>query len=225
MFDVVLYYCYTAIEEPETFRAEQEKLCSSLNLTGRCLVATEGINGTLAGDSRLGNLNQYVEIMKRDPRFASVDWKTSASEITPFPDLSVRLVNEIVGYGKECRGADPRTGAGTHLSPTEFHTAVQSMGDSADGSTVLLDVRNAFENEIGHFEGSTAIPMRVTSEFPTWVKSNLPALQGKKVNCFQFPRLDICIQYCLNDVFVAVFCRFLCTARVGCDARRLLLSF
>ena len=48
-YPVILFYKYVAIGNPEVFAAEQRALCSSLELKGRILIASEGINGTLAG--------------------------------------------------------------------------------------------------------------------------------------------------------------------------------
>ena len=46
-YSVLLYYCYTHIENPDAFREEHHLLCLSLNLLGRIIVAEEGLNGTV----------------------------------------------------------------------------------------------------------------------------------------------------------------------------------
>jgi predicted sulfurtransferase len=51
MFDIVLFYKYCSIADPDAVIAFLEHLCGpkGLGLTGRVLVAHEGINGTLGG--------------------------------------------------------------------------------------------------------------------------------------------------------------------------------
>lgn len=44
-YNVLLYYKYTTIDDPETFAAEHLAFCKANNLKGRILVSTEGING------------------------------------------------------------------------------------------------------------------------------------------------------------------------------------
>ena len=46
-YRVLLYYKYTTIEDPETFATEHLDFCKDLELKGRILVSTEGINGTV----------------------------------------------------------------------------------------------------------------------------------------------------------------------------------
>ena len=46
---VLLYYCYSEIEEPEVFREQHHQLCLELDLRGRIIIASEGLNGTVSG--------------------------------------------------------------------------------------------------------------------------------------------------------------------------------
>ena len=185
---VVLYYSYCNVGDAttvESLRKAQKELCSSLGLFGRILIASEGINGTLSAPDVDGAVDCYIRQMKADPRFASIDWKTSFAAMCPFPDLSVRVVNEIVGYGAEMRNVDV-TRAGRHLSPEDFHRA---MGEAlkkkeVDGKcddTIIVDIRNNFEHSIGRFAGAVNPNMRITSDFKPWVDNHLEELQGKKV--------------------------------------------
>ena len=46
---ILLYYCYSKIENPEAFRKQHHFYCIENNLRGRIIIAEEGINGTIAG--------------------------------------------------------------------------------------------------------------------------------------------------------------------------------
>jgi predicted sulfurtransferase len=142
------------------------------------------VNGTLACLASAGGdaVAEYCAALAHDPRFADVDWKTSTSSVPPFPDLSVRVAKEIVGYGRALAGVDPRNGgAGTHLAPEAFHAAVAAAAADPRQDTVLLDVRNAFEHAIGRFDGAQDLGMRVTSDFAPWVQAHAASLAGKRV--------------------------------------------
>ena len=91
---VILFYKYVSIADPVEFASAQRTLCSSLGLKGRVLIASEGINGTLAGPADA--VNQYVATLKTDERFADLDFKVSAGDTTTFPKLVVKVRREIV---------------------------------------------------------------------------------------------------------------------------------
>ena len=61
-------------------------LCSSLELKGRILIASEGINGTLAGPVEA--VNRYVALLKTDARFSDIEIKISAGTLGHFPSSS-----------------------------------------------------------------------------------------------------------------------------------------
>lgn len=77
-YQVLLYYNYVHIEDPETFAAEHLKYCKELGLKGRILVAEEGINGTVSGT--IEQTNAYMEHMHADPRFEDMVFKVDAHD-------------------------------------------------------------------------------------------------------------------------------------------------
>ena len=167
---VVLYYQYVSISDVSEFAEQQLKICEQYELTGRVRVAEEGINGTLSGTQ--DQIQAYIDWMSADDRFATVDWKTSWSKDLPFRDLLVRIVTEIVSLEEDC---DPSFG-GTHLTPVEFHQVVEKEKQD----TVVIDVRNTYEYNIGHFQDALNPETRRFGEFPKWVRQHREALQEKK---------------------------------------------
>ncbi|OWK01090.1 hypothetical protein Celaphus_00018453, partial [Cervus elaphus hippelaphus] len=65
--EVLLYYCYCDLKDPDWVCAWQTALCQHLHLTGKVRIATEGINGTVGG-SRLAT-RLYVSAMLSCPLF------------------------------------------------------------------------------------------------------------------------------------------------------------
>ncbi|TMW59402.1 hypothetical protein Poli38472_004471 [Pythium oligandrum] len=178
LFTVVLYYKYVRIAETEeqltAFVQEHEALCASLELTGRVRIALEGINGTLGGTD--ANIHAYVRHMQQSTLFQDVDWKLSASSVSPFPELQVRRVQEIVALVLPDEQCDPSNG-GVHLTPEEFH---QEQENCAPEDYALIDVRNDYEYNIGHFQGAMNPKTRCFRNFPEWVRTELPVLQEKQ---------------------------------------------
>ena len=213
------YFCpseYPLIHEHQHFYEEkllefQREQCRRLGFKGRVLLAPEGINGTLSA-SRLDDLNDYIDSMElfelvRDcgvPNhedtatmehnlFRGIDWKTSTVDkgiLEPFPDLKISAVKEIINSGGVVSVDDLRDG-GKHLSPADFHQAI-----SDDPNAVLIDVRNTFEYDIGHFinpntQEDAINPETVTfSSFDaTFCARKADELKGKK-----------CYMYCTGGV-------------------------
>lgn len=166
---VILFYKYVAIADPTAFAEQQRALCSTLRLKGRILIATEGINGTLAGPA--DEVNQYISALHVDPRFRDVQMKVSSGDADTFPKLVVKVRPEIVTLG-----AGPLTPEQhKQLSPAEWKRMMEE-----DPDVVLLDVRNSFESAAGRFEGAVVCEIEHFRELPAYV-AQLEPLKEKKV--------------------------------------------
>jgi UPF0176 protein len=166
---VLLFYLYDAISDPVALGAAQERLGAALRLSGRVRVAAEGINGTVSGERAA--LEEYCAATRAQLGLAPgrvVDWKCSPSplEQDPFQGFSVRVVSDLVGGGPQL--AYSAQEAGTHVDPLEFHALLAAR----PGNNVLLvDVRNAYEYQVGHFVGAVDPGTRKFSEFEPWIRS------------------------------------------------------
>ena len=71
--NVLLYYCYTKIDNTEEYLQNHKNFCEKYNLTGRIIIATEGLNGTVSGTEK--DCLEYINFVKSDSRFDKVDFK------------------------------------------------------------------------------------------------------------------------------------------------------
>ncbi|NWR76835.1 TSTD2 protein, partial [Centropus unirufus] len=174
--EVLLYYCYCEVKDPEKLCAWQKALCQHLHLTGKVRVASEGINGTVGGSKAAVSL--YIEVMLSQPLFKDIlcreDFKSSAGGAHCFPDLRVGVFKEIVPMG-----IDPKI-----VSYKETGKEVEqylSQASQGQSDTILLDCRNFYESKIGHFQGCLAPDIRKFSYFPSYVDENLELFKDKRV--------------------------------------------
>ena len=169
-----------------------KQTCEHLDLRGRILFASEGINGTLSG-ANSDKLDEFITKMeqyqyKGEYVFSEIDWKWSEVEANTksFPDLHISIVKEVVNSGNVIDATEINEYGGKHLSPKEFHDTI-ARGSSDSKELVLIDVRNTYEYAIGHFEtptGGKAInPAMITfSTFDsTFCAKNVEYLKDKKV--------------------------------------------
>ena len=171
-YRVLLYYNYTKIENPEQFAKEHLALCKSLGLQGRILVAEEGINGTASGT--IEATQQYMDWMHNDERFKDTWFKIDESEGHAFRKMFVRPRKELVALNLE-EDVDPLRLTGEYLDPKAFKEAL------LDEDTIVLDARNDYEYDLGHFRGAIRPDIRNFRELPEWIRENKEKFMDKKV--------------------------------------------
>lgn len=190
-YEVLLYYRYFPIEDPEAYVAEHRALCEDLGLWGRILVASEGINGTLSGLAE--NTRRYQEFMRNQPGTHDMAFKVDPADGHVFNKLSIKARAEIVTLGlPEEEDLDPNRITGRYLSPKEFYEAMQ------DPQAVILDARNDYESEVGKFRNAICPEVEHFRDFPEWIRQHRSLLEGKRI-----------LTYCTGGIRCEKFSGFL----------------
>lgn len=169
---VLLYYCYSKIENPEEFREEHHRLCLDLDLRGRIIVAKEGLNGTVSGSQE--SCEKYMKAILEDPRFAATEFKVDVSDTAAFEKLHVRVKPEIVHSSLD--HIDPTKRTGGYIEPNEFRDILKRKEED----TVILDVRSNYEHSIGKFKNAVTLDIENFRDFPEKIKE-LEKYKGKKI--------------------------------------------
>ncbi|QUG39970.1 rhodanese-related sulfurtransferase [Psychrobacillus sp. INOP01] len=171
-YRVLLYYKYVPIVDPVTFAQEHLAACKEIGLKGRILVSDEGINGTCSGT--IEQTDAYMNMMKADERFADMVYKIDEAEGHAFKKMHVRPKKEIVYLGL-ADDINPNELTGQYLSPKEFFEQMQAE------DTVVIDARNDYEFDLGHFRGAIRPEIRNFRDLPDWMIENKEMFEGKKV--------------------------------------------
>lgn len=171
-YQVLLYYKFVPIEDPEEFANEHLRYCKELGLKGRILVAEEGINGTVSGT--IEQTETYMNMMHEDPRFSDMTFKIDQENQHAFKKMHVRPRPELVTLRLD-DAVSPMEKTGTFLNPQEFHEAMD------DENAVILDTRNDYEFDLGHFRGAVNPDIDSFRDFPEWIRNHKDELKGKKV--------------------------------------------
>jgi UPF0176 protein len=173
-FVVAALYHFADFARFEAFKPELESVCAKADLTGTLLLASEGINGTVAG-SRDG-IDALVSFLKAQSEFENLEYKESYAHESPFNRMKVRLKKEIVTMGVP--GTDPKKIVGTYVEPKDWNELI------GDPDTVVIDTRNDYEASIGTFENAVNPHTTAFRDFPDWVRRHDNELKGKKVAMF-----------------------------------------
>ena len=174
MGKIVLYYKYIDIEHPKRIMKWQQKICQELQLRGRILIAHEGINGTVGGTQK--NIERYIEIMRKNPLFADVDFKESPGDADCFPRLQVTVKDEVVRLGLDPQHLVASAG-GELLDPQQAHELMNQKPDDL----VILDARNTIEWKIGRFTHAITPDIDHFRELPNYIDNNLEQFKDKQV--------------------------------------------
>lgn len=171
-YRVLLFYKYVKIEDPETVVAEHLKACKEIGLKGRIFIGSEGINGTCSGT--VEQTDAYVEMMNNSEYFKDVIYKIDIEDDHVFQKMHVRVRDQIVNLSLE-DDVDSTELTGNYLKPAEFLEKMQ------EENTVILDARNDYEFDVGHFRGAIRPDIRTFRELPQWVRDNKELFEGKQV--------------------------------------------
>lgn len=198
---ILLYYHYATIEDPEAFATEHLQTCKDIDLMGRIIVAHEGINGTVSGT--VEQTNAYMDMMKNHPLFEGIVFKIDEAEGHAFKRMRVRPRPELVNLGLE-EDINPHESTGRYLSPSEFMEEMQRE------DTVVLDVRNTYEYDVGHFRGAIRPEVENFRDTPAWVRANKEIFEGKRV-----------LTYCTGGIRCEKFSGWLKAEGIGEDVGQL----
>jgi UPF0176 protein len=144
---VILFYKYVHVSDPLILADKIRNAALLHSLTGRVIVAEEGLNGTLEGDEN--QVSAFRDFILSDERFHDMHIKESAGNGESFPKLTVKVKKEIVSTGFSKEEADPTVRTGTRLSPEDLRAWYESGKEFT-----VIDMRNNYEFASGHFRNS-----------------------------------------------------------------------
>lgn len=137
-YQILLYYKYVPISDPEALKTAQRELCEELGLKGRIIVAKEGINGTVGGSVEA--TEAYIQRMTSNPLFTNIHWKKSFGPSDTFPRLTIKVREEIVTTKITDVELDPTKETATHLKPEELYSWYRE-----GRSFKVIDMRNSMK--------------------------------------------------------------------------------
>jgi len=149
-WQVLLFYYYTPIVNTQKFKVKHEEFCISKNLTGRIIIASEGLNGTISGPKE--DCDEYKDFIKNDGRFQNIRYKIDKCSKHLFPKMSIKIKNNLININRD--DLDPNVKTGVHLSPLEFRDKMKS------DDSIVVDMRSTYEHHIGKFKDAITFDIK-----------------------------------------------------------------
>ncbi|GIV34851.1 MAG: hypothetical protein KatS3mg031_2386 [Chitinophagales bacterium] len=142
----VSFYKYARIPDPQAFRDWLFLQWSALGVLGRVYVATEGINAQISIPEK--NKEQFKQLLDSVSFLQTIRLNFAVDDNgKSFFKLKIKVRSKILADGLDDKTFDV-TNVGRYLNAEEFNRLTD------DPETILIDMRNHYESEVGHFENA-----------------------------------------------------------------------
>lgn len=196
---VVIAALYHFARLPDYRKLQQPllRLCASKGVKGTLLLASEGINGTIAGTR--SSIDAVLDFLRTNDRLAGLEHKESYTQDMPFYRMKVKLKKEIVTMGVP--DTDPEKIVGTYLDARQWNELI------SDPDVLVIDTRNDYEVDIGKFKNAVSPETQTFREFPDYVKRELADQKDRKIAmyCTGGIRCEKSTSYLKSQGFKEVF--------------------
>lgn len=169
----VSFYKYIILENPQQFRDSLFITLSELNCLGRIYVSREGINAQMSIPVQYKE--QFIQALASISEIHDVPLKWAVEDDgKSFYKLTIKVRPKLVADGL-ADGSFDVTNVGTHLTALEFHNAINQP------DTLVVDMRNHYESEIGRFENAVCADSDTFAEGIVKVTEVLKDQKDKKI--------------------------------------------
>ena len=146
----ISFYCYFKIEEPDLFRNELYRQLKELRVLGRIYVASEGINAQISLPTE--NLDAFKNYLDSIEPLNGLRLNIAVDDDgKSFYVLDIKVRNKIVADGINDPAFD-MANRGRYVNAEQFNQLTNNK------ETIVIDMRNHYEFEVGHFENAIEIP-------------------------------------------------------------------
>ena len=172
-FTIVTFYQFKKFKDIENVKQNLKKFCFLNKIRGTIILAEEGINGTIAGLK--SSVKEFKnKLSELDLNEAQI--KESSYEFMPFSRMKIKIKKEIVTF--DGKNYDVEKNKAQYLNSDEWNKLI------TDKETLIIDVRNNFEFEMGTFRNSINPKTKSFSEFKKFIKSSLSKYKKKNIALF-----------------------------------------
>lgn len=140
------FYAYAKLSNPQEFRDHLFTAWSSMDVLGRIYVAREGINAQCSVPAN--HFHEFKAHLNSIPCLTDIRLNIAVEhDSKSFLKLTIKVRDKIVADGLNDDTFDA-SDKGIHLKAKEFNRLME------DPATIVIDMRNHYESEVGHFVGA-----------------------------------------------------------------------
>ena len=195
----ISFYRYFPVEDPASFRNQLYIDIGALEVYGRIYLAHEGINAQISVPT--SNLDALRQLLDAVPGLQDLRLNIAVDDDgKSFYVLDIKVRNKIVADGIDDPGFD-MSRKGKYVNAEDFNRLTE------DPDTIVIDMRNHYEYEVGHFERAIEIPSDTFREQLPMAADMMAADAGKNIimYCTGGIRCEKASAYMLHRGFKNVF--------------------
>lgn len=195
----ISFYCYFKIENPGTFRDQLYRDFSAIGVLGRIYIASEGINAQISVPTE--NFEKFKTILYAVEPLNGLRLNIAVDDDgKSFYVLDIKVREKIVADGINDPAFD-MANKGKYLNAEQFNKLTD------DPETIVIDMRNHYEYEVGHFENAIEIPSDTFREQLPMAADMMQANMDKNIimYCTGGIRCEKASAYMLHKGFKNVF--------------------
>ena len=160
MFTISGFYKFKKINFLKKYKTYLENEISNTSIRGSIIISSEGINGSLAGNSK--DISKILKLLKKEFKFTEFDSSNiSTSRFQPFHKAKVKVKKEVVPLGLKINSASKRRNR--YLSGKSWNKLIIKK------ETLLIDVRKPFEYSVGTFKNAMNPNIQNFRDFPKFL--------------------------------------------------------
>lgn len=157
---VLAFYHIVDIENPKREVKQWLRFGKYLDMRSRIYLSEDGINGQMSIAEEDAEI--FMDWVKADDRFKEIDFKIHYASEHVFPKLTIKYREQLVALGFKVDYSKK----GEYLTPEEWKEKL----DQRSKDTLVVDVRNDYEWDVGHFDGAERPDLKTFREFPDYAK-------------------------------------------------------
>ena len=160
MFTISGFYKFKRINFLKKHKTYLENEISNTSIRGSIIISSEGINGSLAGNSK--DIFKILKLLKKKFKFTEFDSSNiSTSRFQPFHKAKVKVKKEVVPLGFKIKSESKRRNR--YLSGKSWNKLIIKK------ETLLIDVRKPFEYSVGTFKNAMNPNIQNFRDFPKFL--------------------------------------------------------
>jgi len=160
MFTISGFYKFKRINFLKKHKTYLENEISNTSIRGSIIISSEGINGSLAGNSK--DISKILKLLKKEFKFTKFDSSNiTTSRFQPFHKAKVKVKKEVVPLGLKIKSESKRHNR--YLSGKSWNKLIAKKG------TLVIDVRKPFEYSVGTFKNAMNPNIQNFRDFPKFL--------------------------------------------------------
>lgn len=153
-YSVLAFYAFLPVKEPHALIRELRTYLAEKEATARIYISEEGINAQMSIVSH--QAKEFIDWFHEIPGFEKTPIKIHDWHEQAFPRLIIKYRKKLVATDEPI---DMAKAGGEHISPARWSAMLKNENN------LVLDIRNGYEWDVGHFKNSERPPCHTFRDF------------------------------------------------------------